>query len=181
MTAGTDRLLENLAAFDLRVQAAKNGDWTRPTPCRGWTAEHVVNHVMSNIRKLSANLQGTAIELRLEGEGIVAAWDRTFAMAKSVLPGADTSVSISGAMGPTPAEAIIEGPIATDALVHTWDLARAVGGDEELDRNAVEFAYQGIKMADVMLRRPRVMGPKVTSAPDADLQTEFLNFVGRTV
>jgi hypothetical protein len=34
---------------------------------------------------------------------------------------------------------------------------------------------------DAMIRMPGVFGPKITSAAGADLQTEFLEFLGRAV
>jgi uncharacterized protein (TIGR03086 family) len=71
--------------------------------------------------------------------------------------------------------------MATDVLVHTWDLARAVGGDERLDEAAVAGAYSGLKPMDAMIRRPGVFGPKVEAPEGADLQTEFLSFLGRQV
>jgi len=71
--------------------------------------------------------------------------------------------------------------IATDVLVHTWDLARAVGGDERLDLAAVSDAYSGLKPMDEMIRRPGVFGPKIEPPAHADEQTEFLCFLGRRV
>ena len=78
-----------------------------------------------------------------------------------------------------PAEQLIGRLIATDVLVHTWDLARAVGGDESLPTDIVEGAYSGLKPMDAMLRQPGVFGPKVEVPAGADVQTEFLGFVGR--
>ena len=63
--------------------------------------------------------------------------------------------------------------------MHTWDLARAVGGDEKLDANAVTQAYSGMKPMDAMIRQPGIFGPKVEPAADADEQEQFLNFLGR--
>jgi hypothetical protein len=65
-------------------------------------------------------------------------------------------------------------------LVHTWDLARAVGGDEQLDAAAVAGAYDGLKPMDAMIRRPGVFGDKIERS-DVDMQTEFLAFLGREV
>jgi hypothetical protein len=56
-----------------------------------------------------------------------------------------------------------------------------VGGDERLDQDAVAHGYEGIKPMDAMLRRPGAFGPKVDPPVGADLQTEFLSFLGRTV
>jgi hypothetical protein len=66
-----------------------------------------------------------------------------------------------------------------DVLVHTWDLARAVGADERLDEGSVRHAYEVLKPMDAVIRQPNVFGPKLESPPGADLQTEFLYFLGR--
>lgn len=70
--------------------------------------------------------------------------------------------------------------LARDALVHTWDLARSVGGDERLDAEAVSQAFSGLKPIEDMLRQPGVFGPDVGRAVDADEQEQFLNLLGRT-
>ena len=181
MSEGTDRLLTMLSAFDARVQTAANGDWSRPAPCDGWTARDVVDHVANNILHVTAGLSGAAPQPVGSDENIVSAWNRALTAAKSVLPTADTSQNLPGPMGPMPAEMIIGRLMSMDTLVHTWDLARAVGGDERLDADAVAHAYSGVKPMDAMIRRPGIFGPKIEAAPGDDLQTEFLKFLGRAV
>lgn len=181
MSEGTDRLITMLTAFDARVQAAKGGDWSRPAPCDGWTARDVVDHVANNVLNVAAGLSGAEAQAVAADEDIVAAWNRAFTAAKSVLPTADTSQNLPGPMGPMPAEMILGRLMSMDTLVHTWDLARAVGGDERLDADAVANAYSGIKPMDAMIRRPGVFGPKIEAAAGDDLQTEFLKFLGRKV
>ena len=66
-----------------------------------------------------------------------------------------------------------------DVLVHTWDLARTIGADEHLDEDSVRRAYEALKPMDAMIRQPNVFGPKLEPPMDADLQTEFLYFLGR--
>jgi hypothetical protein len=66
-----------------------------------------------------------------------------------------------------------------DLLVHTWDLARAVGADEHLDEDSVRDAYETLKPMDAMIRQPKVFGPKLEPPLDADQQREFLYFLGR--
>jgi hypothetical protein len=66
-----------------------------------------------------------------------------------------------------------------DLLVHTWDLARAVGADDHLHEDSVHHAYEALKPMDAMIRQPNVFGPELEPPPGADLQTEFLYFLGR--
>jgi uncharacterized protein (TIGR03086 family) len=78
-----------------------------------------------------------------------------------------------------PAGEMISRFMSMDVLVHTWDLARTVGADEHLDEDSVRLAYDALKPMDAMIRRPGVFGPKLEPPAGADLQTEFLYFLGR--
>jgi uncharacterized protein (TIGR03086 family) len=69
--------------------------------------------------------------------------------------------------------------VTMDVLVHTWDLARAIGAEESLDEDSVRRAYAALKPMDAMIRQPGVFGPKLEAPTDADVQTEFLYFLGR--
>jgi uncharacterized protein (TIGR03086 family) len=99
----------------------------------------------------------------------------------ATLPTADLRAPVPGPVGLMPAEQIIERLVSVDVLVHTWDLARAVGGDESLNEVDVMRAYEVIRPMDDIIRMPGVFGPKLPTPAGAPLQTEFLNFLGRTV
>jgi uncharacterized protein (TIGR03086 family) len=86
---------------------------------------------------------------------------------------------IDGPLGTMPAGRIIGRFVTMDLLVHTWDLARAVGADERLDEEAVRRAYEVVQPMDAMIRQPNVFGPRLDPPAGADLQTEFLYFLGR--
>lgn len=45
--------------------------------------------------------------------------------------------------------------------------------------DSVRHAYEALKPMDAMIRRPYVFGPKLEPPQGADLQTEFLHFLGR--
>lgn len=167
--------------FDSRVQAAGADSWASQSPCDDWTARDVVVHVGNNLNRISAGLSGGQPHEITPDEDITSAWAQSRDSFLSTLPTADLSTPMPTPMGPMPAEQFIGRLISTDVLVHTWDLARAVGADETLDAAAVEGAYSGMKPMDAMIRMPGVMGPKIESEPGCSLQTEFLNFLGRKV
>ncbi len=93
----------------------------------------------------------------------------------------DLSTLMPGLFGPMPAEQLIGRLICTDILVHTWDLAQAVGGDEGLDQSARESAHSPGSRWTRVIRQPGVFGPKVEAPAGADIQTEVLSFLGRQV
>ncbi len=108
------------------------------------------------------------------------AWNGTRDGLLAALLTADMSKMMDGPFGPMPAEQLLGRIITADTLVHTWDLARATGGDESLPADLIDGAYSGLKPMDAMIRRPGVFGDKIEVA-GADLQTEFLSFLGRKV
>lgn len=174
------RLTHLVGQFDARVQAAPATAWANPAPCEGWTATDVVEHVAGSANRMSAGLTGTEPAM-FDKSDVVASWNGTRDRLLSTVASADLSQTVEGPFGPQPAEQVIGRLMCTDVLVHTWDLARAVGGDEQLDADAVAAAYSGLKPMDAMIRMPGVFGPKIDTAAGADLQTEFLNFLGRAV
>ena len=175
-----NRITGLVQAFDSRVQAAPADSWGNQSPCAEWTARDVVVHVGNNLNKLGAGLSGQQPTEIGADDDIVAAWNAARDLFLGTIPTADLSTSLPGPMGPMPAADMIGRFISSDVLVHTWDLARAVGGDETLDAPTVAAAYSGMKPMDAMIRRPGVFGPRI-DVSDADLQTEFLSFLGRTV
>jgi uncharacterized protein (TIGR03086 family) len=176
-----DRASALLAAFDARVQAASADSWGNPAPCEGWTARDVVTHVGNNILRLGNGLQGKEGREIGPDEDITVAWAEARDAFTTGITTGDLSTPLPGPFGPMPAEQLIGRLVSTDILVHTWDLARAVGGDESLDQDACERAYSGLKPMDAMIRQPGVFGPKIEAPAGADVQTEFLSFLGRQV
>ena len=168
-------------SFDARVQATAPDTWGNQSPCSEWTARDVVVHVANNMLGIGAALRGEEPTTVGPDEDIVGAWNAARDQFVSVVSTADLSQAVPGPFGPMPAEQMIGRFVSTDVLVHSWDLARATGGDEQLDESTVAAAYSGLKPMDAMIRRPGVFGDKVDAPADADLQTEFLSFLGRAV
>ena len=167
--------------FDARVNAASAESWGNAAPCDGWTARDVVTHVGNNLLGVGSALQGQEGREIAADEDIVAAWAEAKSTFLAGIATGDLSTQLPGPFGPMPAEQLIGRMVCTDVLVHTWDLARATGGDEALPVDAVEGAYSGLKPMDAMIRQPGVFGPKVEAPAGADIQTEFLCFLGRQV
>jgi uncharacterized protein (TIGR03086 family) len=70
-------------------------------------------------------------------------------------------------------------PRLSDLHVHTWDLARATGGDERLSPEVAAIVLERLKPNDEALRKSGSFGPKVEPPQDADVQVELLCFLGR--
>jgi uncharacterized protein (TIGR03086 family) len=169
--------------FGARVAATDDGAWANQSPCDEWTARGVVEHVVNNMHRVAAGATDGEPATMGADEDPKAAWGAAFAKVVHALgqPGALDKV-VSGPMGmQMPLSQMLQRFICTDTLVHTWDLARAVGGDERLDADAVTAAYSGLKPMDAMIRNPGFFGGKAEAADDADEQAQFLAFLGRKV
>ena len=179
--------------FLARIQAVAIDQWGNPSPCPNWSAQNVVAHVINEQRRTLASvhndepepIHGVAVaemgslpEIAPDAD-LAAAWAAIGeALTTAIDDPACQSIELPTPMGPTPFGQISE-VLPEDVLIHTWDLARATGGDERLDADLVAHVYEHLKPLDEMLRQPWAFGPKVATPPDADLQTEFLCFVGR--
>jgi uncharacterized protein (TIGR03086 family) len=175
------RLTNLVTAFDARVQAAPADSWGNQSPCSEWTARGVVAHCVSNAQRITAGLTGSAPTSLADDDDIVTAWNGSRSAFLEAVGTADLSTMMPGPMGPMRADDMIGRFICNDFLVHTWDLARATGGDETLDADAVAAAFSGLKPMDAMLRGNGVFGDKVEAPEGSDIQTQFLSFLGRQV
>jgi uncharacterized protein (TIGR03086 family) len=69
--------------------------------------------------------------------------------------------------------------VTSDLVVHGWDLARAIGGDEQMDPELCELSYRGWAPRAAELRGSGAVGPAPEIPPDADRQTRLLALFGR--
>ncbi|WP_163572416.1 TIGR03086 family metal-binding protein [Fodinicola feengrottensis] len=193
MSEQAERFRRAADGFQARVEAVPADRWEAPTPCPDWTARDVVAHVINEARRVLATVRGLEPEqvygvpvadmgklpqVRPDAD-LAAAWARISAGMTVAIDDPDClKVALPTPVGPLPFKDSLEA-LPEDVLIHTWDLARATGGDEKLDPEVVAHVYEHFKPMDEFLRQPWAFGPKVTPPPDADLQTEFLCFVGR--
>jgi uncharacterized protein (TIGR03086 family) len=185
MSESLTRLNHLLDDFDRRVQAVPSDAWCNQSPCAEWKAHDVVVHVSNNLARIGGiaptNIAPTNTAPTNTGETISQAWSRTHKTFKANMAKADLSQVVEGPFGPMPLDDLIGRLICNDVLVHTWDLARATGGDEKLNADAVAGAYSGLKPLDAMIRQPGIFDAKIEAPAGADVQTQFLNFLGRKV
>jgi len=172
------RLVSN--GFDAAVRAVTPDKWEARSPCEQWRARDVVAHVVEGHRGVIAGVRGGESEPLGAHEDPKQAWESASRAIAEITGDAEAlAKEVDGPIGRMPAGEIIGRFVTMDLLVHTWDLARAVGADERLDEDSVRHAYEGLKPMDAMIRQPNVFGPKLEPPLDADLQTEFLYFLGR--
>jgi uncharacterized protein (TIGR03086 family) len=180
MTEIQDRYRVVSSGFDSAVRAVANDKWQTQSPCEQWRARDVVAHVVEGHRGVIANVRGGVSKSLGVDDDPKKAWEQASQAMDEITADPDAlATDIDGPTGKMPAGEIIGRFVTMDVLVHTWDLARTVGADERLDEDSVRRAYEALKPMDAMIRQPNVFGPKLEPPPGADLQTEFLYFLGR--
>jgi uncharacterized protein (TIGR03086 family) len=166
--------------FDTVVRSVTADQWGIQTPCEQWQARDVVAHVVEGHRGVIAGVRGGESKPLGADEDPKQAWADARQCMAAITADADAlAMELDGPTGRMPAGDIIGRFVTMDVLVHTWDLARTVGADERLDEDAVRAAYEALKPMDSMIRLPGVFSAKLEPPAGADLQTEFLYFLGR--
>jgi len=180
MTEVQDRYQLVSNGFDAAVRAVTPDKWEAPSPCEQWRARDVVAHVVEGHRGVIAAVRGGESDPLGADEDPRQAWENASRVIDEIAGDAEAlAQEIDGPTGKMPAGEIIGRFVTMDLLVHTWDLARTVGADERLDEDSVRHAYEALKPMDAMIRQPNIFGPKLEPPVGADLQTEFLYFLGR--
>jgi uncharacterized protein (TIGR03086 family) len=185
-------MVELVELFERAVRQFGNrvsqvGDrWQAATPDTEWDVRALVNHVLCEDLWAPPLLGGSTIAEvgnRFDGDQLggdpVAAW--ADAAGSSV-----AAVSEDGALGRTvhvsfgdiPGQEYVS-QLVCDHLIHGWDLARAIGADERLDDDLVEFAYGFLAPQVDGWRSAGMFGPPVDVAPPAGRQAALLALTGR--
>jgi uncharacterized protein (TIGR03086 family) len=170
-----DRYERAADGFTARLDAVGDDQWASPTPCTDWDVRRLVDHVIDVQRAIPEGL-GMAVT---DVPNPKATWKAVRDGAMTVLrqPGV-LEQTMPGRSGEMPVE-ISLGIRVGDLLVHTWDLARATGGDEQLDADTAALVLERIKPNDELLRSSGTFGPKLDPPPGADAAVELLCFTGR--
>lgn len=181
VTSTADRYRANASAFTARVEAVPADAWQNPSPCADWTARDVVRHVVDSSGVFLGLVGETLPPAPPVDDDPVAAWrSARDAIQRALDDPAIAQREYDGAFGRTTFERSVRNFLVPDALLHTWDVARATGLDENLDEQACLDALEMFsKVPDEAMRSPGVFGPKIEPPPGADAQTRLLNFTGR--
>jgi uncharacterized protein (TIGR03086 family) len=174
------------AVFGALVHSVRNDQWEAPTPCAAWDVYALVNHVVGENRWVPLLFAGRTVadvgdllEGDLLGPDPQTAWEDS-------LGAADRAISHDGAMvqtvhlsmGAVSGEEYITQLVA-DLVVHAWDLARAIGGNETLDASLVQAAAAWFSGVAEPARQAGIVGPPLPVPDTADPQTKLLADFGR--
>jgi len=152
-------------------------DWSAASPCEGWTAADVVDHVVDTQRQF---LVTHGVELGDRPGGSPAeVWAAHHAAVRPLLTDELRAREYDGFFGRTTIGATLDDFYGFDLVVHGWDLGSASGRPTtftDADIDAMEAAFVGFgdhAYDDGVFKQP------VEVPDDADRQTRILARMGR--
>ncbi|MEO6714765.1 MAG: TIGR03086 family metal-binding protein [Mycobacteriales bacterium] len=176
----------SLAYFAEQTSSVRQEDWSAPSGCGEWTVRELVNHVVVEDLWTAPLLEGKTIaDVGDRYDGDVLGEDPRQAYADAAAAAA-AAAGQPGAMDVTAHLSFGDVPgseytmqLFADHLIHGWDLARAVGGNDTLDPELVSACAAWFDDREDMYRGGGAIGPRVDVEDDADPQTVLLARFGR--
>jgi uncharacterized protein (TIGR03086 family) len=171
--------------FMQRARQISPEQWSASTPCTEWDVRALVNHVGGEYLWVAELMQGKTIAdvgTSLDGDVLgtdpvarVAGAQNSAASSFEAPGAADKSVPLS--FGETAAMDYAQ-QMAVDSVIHSWDLARAIGADDTLDPDLVDYTYQYLQKVAAAWRSGGAFGPEHEPADDS-IQAKMLALTGR--
>lgn len=163
-------------AFDQRHSMLDASQMQAATPCNGWCVEELVQHAMGTQTGMAAPLVNAEVAEGAEWPAV-----RDAMNAALEVEGALDGMTNHPAFGEVP-KSMLLGIATGDLLLHSWDLARAIGADETLPAEAVQAVHMGLQQfPEEVMRGEGMFGPALEAPADADAQSQLLAFAGRQV
>jgi uncharacterized protein (TIGR03086 family) len=171
-----------------RLESVDADQWVLPTPCEGWLVVDLVQHMAVGATMSCQIVAGepwrreavsaevsSAPDLKAEWE-----WRTTEERAAFAAPGALDRTVAHPRVGAISCMQFL-GMRVGDALLHSWDLARAIGADDELDTELVALVWAQMSAMAASLGTSGVFGsgPSGQVGEDAPLQARLLDLSGR--
>lgn len=162
------------------ARAASPEDWARPSPVDEWTARDVVGHLLDWFPAfLSASVGIDLPEVPKVADDPVAAWVARSADIQALLDDPGGRVARHPHIGEMPLAQAIDQFYTVDIFMHTWDLARALGIEPDLDPARCAAILAGAEQYEEAMRSSGQYGPRVDVPADASVQDRLIGFIGR--
>jgi len=176
------------AHFESVTALVTSEDLAKPTPCGDWTVQQLLDHVVGGNTMSAALIAGASREdaTALLTAAVVgvnrlgAVQDSMRAQAAAFADPAALERTVQHPAMDMPGAQLL-GFRVGDLLVHSWDLARAIGADETLDPEVVAVVATNIEPMRPFIGQVGMFGegPSKTLDDNADAQTALLDLMGR--
>lgn len=167
------------------VRQVKASQWSASTPCAEWNVRVLVNHVAGEylwVPELMAGKTVADVGTRLDGDLLgddpidaIAIATRAAQAAAGEQDALTRTVHLS--FGDVPGADYLK-QMAVDSVIHSWDLARAIGADETLDAELVDFSYEELRQHSEDWRAGGAFGPAREPSGES-MQAMLLALTGR--
>ena len=182
MSDNLRRYTRALYGFDAVVRRTSAEAWGNDSPCEGWTAADVVAHNVGMNRMIAGFTRGDGAPHadHVPADDPAASWATSFDELLAALDteGALQTVAMTP-WGELPVEKFL-GFVWVDPVIHTWDLAVAVGQEPVLAADLVELGAARLERAGDSLVGPGRFRAAVDVADGATTLDRFISLSGRT-
>ena len=167
-----------------RSVAAANGQWDRRSPCDAWDARGVLEHVIGFhdvllLRPLGLKPHRPRDDPQIRWELTYGALEKAFEPGRRLFEGVVDIPELQGNPAARLKARAIMPNLTRDVLVHTWDLARAVGADDHLDARWCELFYAALPADPEALSVSGMFDASVALGEQTDVQSKLLARLGR--
>jgi uncharacterized protein (TIGR03086 family) len=175
--------LQHQAHREFAARIAAVTDWNGPTPDTDWSVRDLVAHVVEEQQWVPHLLAGRSIH---QAKASIDALRGDLAEEWALY-----SLAATTAWQSTPADAQVQLSYDTvtvdeylreqvaDVTIHTWDLARAIGADEEMDDELVRAVWTVFEPQRETLEASGLFASPVPVDDDAPLLERLLAITGR--
>ncbi len=158
-----------------------------PTPCSGWTVRDLLRHLIIEARWTAPLLAGLTVaevgdrlNAELDDHALLPAWREAIGSANAAtLTDGATERTVRLSSGDVPGSEYLC-QLTADYVIHSWDLAVAIGTDGRLDPGLVAAVGGWFTLRENMYRDAGATGPRPDVEHDADPQTRLLAMFGRS-
>ena len=165
------------AADRFTATVAATTDWSAPSPCEGWTAADLLDHVVDAERQF---LEGHGVDLGARPSGSPQdVWTAHLSAVRDAVTDELRARAYDGFFGPTTIGETLDAFYGFDLVVHGWDLGSANGRPTtftDADMDVLDRAFVGFgehAYDEGVFRQP------VDVPEDADRQVRLLARMGR--
>ena len=185
-----EALSQSSQEFETRLRCVAEHQWDLSTPCSDWTVRELTNHLLLGTRMTVQLLSGMSRDdvVAKLGDDLIADSKDPVAdvvalateMQEAFAAPAGFEGTVDHPMGQIP-RAMFVGFRIMDNGTHAWDLARALGADEQLDPALVTRMWDDIQPMAAGLGELGIFGDSSSGdvGGNAPLQTRYLDLVGR--
>lgn len=174
-------------AFEALVAATPDVGWSAQSPCDGWDARAVVDHIVVMHDVMLRPLAIPPSDGPTVADDPLGAFRRARADVEALLTDSEIATQrTSTPAGELSVADMVDQVVSQDLVHHGWDLAKATGQDATMDADDVAELLPMVEAFPAEMYEPGaygpdivVLGPKVAVPDDASAQDRLLGLLGR--